>query len=59
MKAIAKLYFGRAKHPKDTIKLNGASSVPAALHGLSVLIGEKSQATRAEITITIPRRRSK
>jgi hypothetical protein len=57
MKATAKLFFRKSKTPAQRIKVNGAVSVGAALGGLQILIGD-TRASRAEIVITVPRRRS-
>lgn len=57
MKATVKLFFKKSKNPTKRLKINGALSVSTALASLIPLIGE-TKATRAEIVITIPRRRS-
>jgi len=57
MKATAKLYFRKSKTAAERIKVNGAINVSAALKDLAILIGDTT-ATRTEIVITVPRRRS-
>jgi hypothetical protein len=60
MKAIAKLYFNKAKSPKEKVKIDGAKNVAGALGALGAL-GEligPTAATRVDIRITVPRRRS-
>ena len=57
MKATAKLYFNKAKSPKVKLKLDGAKDVSSALEALSTMIGITA-ATRVDIRVTVPRRRS-
>jgi hypothetical protein len=57
MKVMAKLYFKKSKHPGERVKLNGVPTVTSALMALIPIVGN-THATRAEITITVPRRRS-
>jgi hypothetical protein len=57
MKAIAKMYFNKAKSPKEKVKIDGAKNVAGALNALGALIGPTA-ATRVDIRITVPRRRS-
>lgn len=58
MKAMARLYFGSNKTPRRKLKLNGSRSVPESLQALAVLLADEKEATRVEIVITVPRRRS-
>lgn len=57
MKVMAKLYFRKSKNAGQRLKINGAPTVSRALTALIPLL-EDTTATKAEITITVPRRRA-
>jgi len=60
MKISAKFYYHKSKVPGDRIAIKGAKNVLSSLQGLAVLIQGTSleRATRLELTVTVPARRS-
>lgn len=56
-RAIAKLYLNSSKTPNRTARLTGARSATEALQAISLLV-ERTAATRVEVVVTIPHRRS-